>query len=63
LPQVRSAVDAASASYRVGRVDFAMLLDAQADLYRHEIDYHRLLADFAMKVADLERTVGAEVLP
>lgn len=63
LPQVRSGVHAASASYRVGRVDFAMLLDAQGDLYRHELDYHRLLADFAMKVADLERTVGAEVLP
>jgi cobalt-zinc-cadmium efflux system outer membrane protein len=56
-------LESETASYRVGRVDFPMVLDAQAALYRHELEYHRLLADFAVKLAELEQAVGAEVLP
>jgi outer membrane protein TolC len=63
LPQARTGLEASTASYWVGRVDFLALLDAQAALYRHELDYHRLLADFATSVTALERAVGAEVLP
>jgi len=63
LPQARSALSSATASYRVGRVDFLTLIDAQVTLYRHELDYHRLLADFAGNVASLERVVGTEILP
>ncbi|MDT8342292.1 MAG: TolC family protein [Longimicrobiales bacterium] len=62
LPQARTALSAATASYRVGRVDFHTLLDAQVTLYQHELGFHRLLADFATGLADLERVVGTEVL-
>lgn len=62
LPQARTSLASATASYQVGRVDFLTLLDAQVTLYRNELDYHRLLADFATDLAALERAVGTEVL-
>lgn len=62
LPQSRTSLSSATASYRVGGVDFLTLLDAQVTLYRHELDYHRLLTDFANNLAALERAVGTEVL-
>lgn len=63
LPQARATLASATASYRVGRVDFLTLLDAQVTLYRHELDYHRKLTDFATDLAALERAVGTEILP
>ena len=63
LPQARIGLSSATASYQVGRVDFLTLLDAQVTLYRHELDYHRLLTDFAKNLAALERAMGTEVLP
>jgi outer membrane protein TolC len=62
LPQAGASLQAATASYRVGAMDFLALLDAQVTLYRIELDYHRLLADFAGDIARLERAVGGEVL-
>jgi outer membrane protein TolC len=62
LPQARTSLSSATASYQVGQVDFLTLLDSQVTLYRHELDYHRLLADFAKNLAALERAVGTEVL-
>ncbi|MEQ9398937.1 MAG: TolC family protein [Longimicrobiales bacterium] len=62
LPQARTGLESATAAYQVGNVDFLTLLDAQVTLYRHELDYHRLLADFADNLAALERAVGTEVL-
>jgi cobalt-zinc-cadmium efflux system outer membrane protein len=62
LPQARTSLSSTTASYQVGRVDFLTLLDSQVTLYRHELDYHRLLADFAKNVAALERAVGTEIL-
>lgn len=62
LPQARTSLSSATASYRVGGVDFLTLLDAQVTLFRQELDYHRLLADFATNLAALERAVGTEVL-
>lgn len=62
LPQARTSLSSATATYQVGRVDFLTLLDSQVTLYRHELDYHRLLADFAKNLAALERAVGTEVL-
>jgi len=62
LPQARAGLSSATSAYRVGRVDFLTLLDAQVTLYRHELDRHRLLTDFAQNLAALERAVGTEVL-
>ena len=46
----------------VASVDFLTLVDNQATLFRHELDYHDLLAGFARDLAALEQTVGREVL-
>lgn len=62
LPQARAGLESSTSAYRVGRVDFLTLLDAQVTLYRHELDYHRLLTDFAENLAALDRAVGTEVL-
>ncbi|MGH7476992.1 MAG: TolC family protein [Longimicrobiales bacterium] len=63
LPQARASLASATAAYQVGRVDFLALLDSQVKLYQHELDYHRLLSDFATNLAALERLVGKEILP
>ena len=39
------------------------LLDARAALFAYETQYHRALADFAQRLAELESLVGREVLP
>lgn len=62
LPQGRAALESATAGFQVGRVDFLTLLESQATLYDYETQYHRALADFATGLAELERTVGGEVL-
>ncbi|HUP19277.1 MAG TPA: TolC family protein [Gemmatimonadota bacterium] len=62
LPQARASLEASVAGYPVGSVDFLTLVDAQATLFRHELDYYELLADFGRDLAALERAVGGEVL-
>lgn len=62
LPQARASLESAIAGYRVASVDFLTLVDNQATLFRHELDYHDLLAGFARDLAALEQTVGKEVL-
>jgi outer membrane protein, heavy metal efflux system len=63
LPQARSAVQAALASYRVGRLPFMTLVDNQMTVNRYEIETYRLLADHQQAVGDLEALVGREVQP
>lgn len=63
IPQGRAALESATASFQVGRVDFLTLLENQTTLYNYETAYHRSLATFADRLADLERTVGMEILP
>ncbi len=62
LPQAHAALESATASYQVGRVDFASLVDAQAAVFNYETAYWRSLTDFAEALAELQRVVGAEVL-
>lgn len=63
LPQGRAAVESATVSFRVGRADLTTVLDSERTLYDYETMMHRAFADFAKTLADLERIVGAEVLP
>jgi outer membrane protein TolC len=63
LPQARSAVQAALASYRVGRVPFMTLVDNQMTVNRYEIEAYRLLADYHQTIGELEALVGREVQP
>jgi outer membrane protein TolC len=62
LPQSHAALESAIAGYPVGRIDFLTLLDNQVTLFRHDLDYFRLLADFAQDLAELERVVGTEIV-
>lgn len=58
LPQARSAVQAALASYRVGRVNYMTLVDNQMTVNRYETETFRLRADYHQAVGDLEALVG-----
>ena len=62
LPQARASLESATAGYPVATVDFLTVIDNQATLFRHELDYHRLLTAFGTDLAALERAVGGEVL-
>jgi outer membrane protein TolC len=62
LPQARTSLESAVAGYPVDRVDFLTVIDNQVTLYRHELDWWRLLTRFAGDLADLERVIGKEVL-
>ena len=63
IPQGRAALESATAAFQVGRADFLTLLENQTTLYDYEIAYFRALTAFASSLVELERTVGAEVLP
>ncbi|MGE5833361.1 MAG: TolC family protein, partial [Acidobacteriota bacterium] len=63
LPQARAAVQAALASYRVGRVPFMTLVDNQMTVNRYETDAYRYLADYHQAIGELEALVGREVHP
>ncbi|MGE0158730.1 MAG: TolC family protein [Gemmatimonadales bacterium] len=63
VPQGRAVLEAATAAFRVGGADLDGVIDGQATLYDYEVAYFRALTDFAKGIADLERAVGAEVLP
>jgi outer membrane protein TolC len=62
LPQARTSLESAIAGYPVDRIDFLTVIDNQVTLYRHELDWWRLLTRFAGDLADLERMTGEEVL-
>lgn len=62
LPQARAAVESSLASYRVGTIDFAALLDAQVEVHRLEGEYFDILASYGTALANLEKTIG-RVLP
>ena len=62
LPQAQATLAAATASYQVGRLDFAALMDAQASVFNTETSYYNSMTEFAKHLAALERTVGAGVL-
>jgi len=63
LPQARASLASSTAGYQGGRADFATMLLAQANVFEYETDYYRALTDYAKGLAQLDRTVGKEVLP
>ncbi len=58
LPQARAAVDASLAAYRVGRVDFATVLDNELTLNRYTIDRARLVARHHQAMARIAALLG-----
>jgi len=62
LPQAAFALESALAAYRVGQVDFLMLLDNTRLLLENELMLREQLADYHRAAARLEEVVGAPVL-
>lgn len=62
LPQGRAAFESAATGYVAGKTDFVTVLEQRATVFEFELAYERALADFARKLSELERVVGAEVI-
>jgi outer membrane protein TolC len=58
VPQAFASYEAALAAYRVGRVDFPNVLDAQLALLQYEHDLHRYEAMFGTAIAEVDRLIG-----
>jgi outer membrane protein, heavy metal efflux system len=63
LPQAEANVSSAFSSYRVGRVDFMTLVDAQMTLNQYNQELYALLAEYGRMIAELEMTIGRELPP
>lgn len=61
LPQAEAAVESALAAYRVGRVDYATLLDARLALNRYQVDRVRLAAERLQALAGIEALTRTEM--
>ena len=61
LPQARTTVESAFASYRVGSVDFRTLVTAQTTLDRYEDEFHRWVADYGRALVETEAAIGREL--
>ena len=58
IPQGENSLGAATAGYRVGKVDFESVLSAFVDLRNLHEEYYREIADHEIAVARLEQTIG-----
>ena len=61
LPQAEANVTSSLASYRVGRVDFMTLVDAQMSANQYAQELYGLLAEYGAGIAELEMTIGREL--
>lgn len=60
-PQAQATFKSALAAYETDRADFLNLLDSQSTALEVEYSYFRSLTEFEMRVAELERAVGAPI--
>ncbi len=58
IPQAEQSLASAEAAYTNNRLDFLDLLDAERVLFQARLTTHRLLADYWIAMADLERGLG-----
>lgn len=58
IPEAHANVESAFSSYRVGKVDFLTLVDAQKTVNRYEGELYQLLGDYGKALAALESAVG-----
>ncbi|HEY0808551.1 MAG TPA: TolC family protein [Longimicrobiales bacterium] len=61
LPQADANVKSSFSSYRVGKVDFMTLVDAQMTSNKYRQELAALLAQYGADVAELEMTIGREL--
>jgi outer membrane protein TolC len=60
LPQARLTVESSLSGYRVGRLDFLSLLEAQMNLYASEVARARALTDYSQAVAEIDYIIGSQ---
>lgn len=61
IPQSEQSLESAVIGYRVNKVDFLTLLDNRVTLFNYERELYDSLADYQMKLAQLEAVVGTEL--
>ena len=61
IPQAEQSLESAVISYRVSKVDFLTLLDGRLNLFNYERELYESKAEYMMKLAQLEATVGTEL--
>lgn len=61
IPQAEQSLESAVISYRVSKVDFLTLLDGRMSLFNYEKELYESQAEYMMKLAQLEATVGTEL--
>jgi cobalt-zinc-cadmium efflux system outer membrane protein len=61
IPQSEQSLESATIGYRVNKVDFLNLLDSRMTLFNYEREYYDSLADYQMKLAQLEAVIGKEL--
>lgn len=61
IPQAQRSLESAIIGYRVNKVDLLTLLDNRMTLFNYEREYYDSLADYQMKLAELEAMVGKEL--
>ena len=62
VPQARASLSSSLATYQSGTGDLTSVLDSRRTLLELEQGYHRSVADFAQRIAELESIVGAGIL-
>ncbi|MBW4055617.1 MAG: TolC family protein [Proteobacteria bacterium] len=61
IPQADQTLESSTINYRVDKVDFLTLLDSQLTLFNYERELYESMADYQMKLAQLEALVGKEL--
>jgi outer membrane protein TolC len=61
IPQAEQSLESALIGYRVGKVDFLTLLDGRVTLFNYEKELYESKAEYMMKLAQLEATIGADL--
>jgi outer membrane protein TolC len=61
LTEIDQALDASIADYQVGKVNFVSVLDIWRQQLEARLEYERLLASRAQRVAELRALAGGEV--
>ena len=61
IPQAKQSLESALISYRVNKVDFLTLLDSRMNLFNYERELYESQAEYMMKLALLEATVGCDI--
>ncbi|MFH0934339.1 MAG: TolC family protein, partial [Pseudomonadota bacterium] len=61
LPQAELTYRSALAGYETGKVDFAMLIEAQKQILKARQQQLQIQTDMQLRLADIERTLGEEL--